>query len=519
MEITTPESCDDFSTNWVQSVTKEYFVMENIKDARVLSVSAKDNELQGILSKTFVLDIEYRGLEVDDDGEEKEETKERSIFVKVPLKDPNFVSVNVRELVMLKEVLPKLQCFVDKNCIDIIQLPFPEVIHAYYDGKGISDVFVLGNLLSDGFENLNEKQDLNEEHLYSCLDCLSQLHGTGMSFKQTLGSGTRKDFLREFPKLEEQIQLQDLLDNDELKSYFRRCYKPFLHFLEAKEPNLKSHTIYMKKFGRFILKIIQVLEKSGYEKLLTLCHGDAKPNNFLFRRHIIDIEELECEGLEAILIDWQGGFLGSIANDLMWVIYPFIEAANLRGESGRELRDNAFKYYFEALQSVLTSFNLTLTDLELPESFEEFNKILQKSLVLEFLLVTVVKPIMALKEPAKLISWYKILDRNEKKGYKRHAEEPNINNIFSSERFPSFCLLYFKIATVLGGFQELGRIFFDVMKDSMFDEGHKADDSDEEDDEGYISRVINLSIKHWVPITVAFVAIFGIVLSLFLMYF
>ena len=34
----------------------------------------------------------------------------------------------------------------------------------------------------------------------------------------------------------------------------------------------------------------------------------------------------ECEGLQAILIDWQGGFLGSVANDLMWALYPFLEA-------------------------------------------------------------------------------------------------------------------------------------------------------------------------------------------------
>ena len=41
-------------------------------------------------------------------GDEEAETK--SIFVKVPLKDdPTFASVNVRELVMFTDVLPKLQ--------------------------------------------------------------------------------------------------------------------------------------------------------------------------------------------------------------------------------------------------------------------------------------------------------------------------------------------------------------------------------------------------------------------------
>ena len=41
-------------------------------------------------------------------GEDEPESK--SIFVKVPLKDdPTFASVNVRELVMFTDVLPKLQ--------------------------------------------------------------------------------------------------------------------------------------------------------------------------------------------------------------------------------------------------------------------------------------------------------------------------------------------------------------------------------------------------------------------------
>ena len=33
-----------------------------------------------------------------------------------------------------------------------------------------------------------------------------------------------------------------------------------------------------------------MLENSGFEKLVTFCHGDAKPNNFLFRNIEVDIE-------------------------------------------------------------------------------------------------------------------------------------------------------------------------------------------------------------------------------------
>ena len=59
-------------------------------------------------------------------------------------------------------------------------------------------------------------------------------------------------------------------------------------------------------------KISKELNTSSLEKLLTICHGDAKPNNFMFRKIEIDLEEMECEGLEGILIDWQGGFIGDL---------------------------------------------------------------------------------------------------------------------------------------------------------------------------------------------------------------
>ena len=50
-----------------------------------------------------------------------------------------------------------------------------------------------------------------------------------------------------------------------------------------------------------------MLENCGYEKLVTFCHGDAKPNNFLFRNIEVDIEgilianqSLHCERLNKV---------------------------------------------------------------------------------------------------------------------------------------------------------------------------------------------------------------------------
>ena len=56
---------------------------------------------------------------------------------------------------------------------------------------------------------------------------------------------------------------------------------------------------------------------------MTICHGDAKPDNFMFRKIEIDLEDMECEGLEGILIDWQGGFIGyTLPNKIPFNILP-----------------------------------------------------------------------------------------------------------------------------------------------------------------------------------------------------
>ena len=69
--------------------------------------------------------------------------------------------------------------------------------------------------------------------------------------------------------------------------------------------------------------MFQVLNNSGLEHILTLCHGDSKPDNFMFRKIEIDLEDMECEGLEGILIDWQGGFLGEFYSSKLGLLLQF----------------------------------------------------------------------------------------------------------------------------------------------------------------------------------------------------
>ena len=204
----TPQSEEAFTPEWVASVTNDYFTQEDLdpKDIDILSVQACKNEVQGILSTTYIVDAKYK-------NSEEEEEKDLSLFVKVPLKgDQLFETVNKRELIMFRDVLPKLQTFLDEECKGFFRLPMPRLIHAHYDGTGEKDVFVLENLLSEGYYNFTNEKCLDESHMKAVLDCLSYLHGTGLAYKKKVG-GTTAALQEEFPGIEVQLQLDDLLQN------------------------------------------------------------------------------------------------------------------------------------------------------------------------------------------------------------------------------------------------------------------------------------------------------------------
>ena len=113
----------------------------------------------------------------------------------------------------------------------------------------------------------------------------------------------------------------------------------------------------------------------------------------------------------------------------------------------------ALEYYYEQLTIVLETFECSLEDLNLPKSFSEFASLVKKCLVLEFIVVTVVKPIIMIPEPDKLLTWHKETERNKRRRFKKTIIKPEYEEVFTSPRFAGFCHLYFKIATSLGAFQ------------------------------------------------------------------
>ena len=95
---------------------------------------------------------------------------------------------------------------------------------------------------------------------------------------------------------------QEILDKKETRKCVRRNYLPFLKYLESCEPGLANYTSFLAKLDKRLFRIFHALQESGLERILTLCHGDSKPDNFMFRKIEIDIEDMECEGMTECLL-------------------------------------------------------------------------------------------------------------------------------------------------------------------------------------------------------------------------
>ena len=60
--LPTPEKEEEFTVDWATPILQDYYKRTNNtdpSDIKVLSVKAKKNELQGILSITYVVDVEF----------------------------------------------------------------------------------------------------------------------------------------------------------------------------------------------------------------------------------------------------------------------------------------------------------------------------------------------------------------------------------------------------------------------------------------------------------------------------
>jgi len=471
----------------------DWFVRNDFppESVKITGVKGRLNALQGVLSTTYIVDITFTGPE----GHQEQ----KSLFVKVPLTGQsghNFKDVNIREYAMLSSVLPSLQTYIADHCTDILSLPIPEILYCHYSGDEIHDVFVLENLMSSGFTPYRDG-DLKEKTLKSCLECLAQLHGTGLAYKAHLGG--KNKVLAQFPDMSEQAQLEDILKQRETRKCIRRNFLPFIKYLEISDPALTNYTGFLSKLQTNLFGIFKVLNTSGLENLLTICHGDAKPDNFMFRKIEIDLEEMECEGLEATLTDWQGGFIGAISNDLMWLIPPFIEA----NSDDPGLLKFALEYYSSQLHIAVSSFGSSVSAVGLPETQTQLTKMITRGFIVEMFNVVVINPIITIPNPPELRNWYRRRIRHEERLKDSiHTCPPAIPTadlIFQKQNFKKFANLYLKLCHCLGAFQELSSINIEIVREKLmkggddYQESSIMPDSDEHENDVYEDEEKELS--------------------------
>ena len=95
------------------------------------------------------------------------------------------------------------------------------------------------------------------------------------------------------------------------------------------------------------------LENSASLKsLMTLVHGDAKLDNFLFRK----VKERLEETYTAMIIDWQGCGFDLVSNDLMWCLYGFVKNLPETGDMIHGFVEFSVETYWLKLGEVLAAF-------------------------------------------------------------------------------------------------------------------------------------------------------------------
>ena len=150
----------------------------------------------------------------------------------------------------------------------------------------------------------------------------------------------------------------------------------------------------MAKFHKFLFKVFIDLENNNSLKSLnTLVHGDAKLDNFMFKKS----KEGKEDTFTSMLIDWQGCGFDLVSNDLMWCLYGFIKNLPETGDMIHGFVEYSLGTYWEELRQVLQTFGDKFSDFKLPDDLVAAVDLLKQGFTFEFMKNALIRPVLSLR--------------------------------------------------------------------------------------------------------------------------
>jgi len=425
---------------------------------KILTVIAKENPRPGGLSRSYLLEVFYKIGQV---------MTQEHWFVKIP-KSLQTVSMDQRELVMYNTIFPRLQvflCQLDEE--EPVDLPIPIIYFSSFLGDGVHDCLVTENLCSSGFIQV-DNDTTKLAYMRAAMTSLANIHGITFSFMKSLGG--KEKLLAEFPTIREQV----LPKSKTIKNQINDNILPFLMYMSKIQPDIAQQALVLAKFHKFLFRVYKDLQNNkDLKNLMTLVHGDAKLDNFLFKKKIMTEDTYT-----SMIIDWQGCGFDLVSNDLMWCLYGFIKNLPETGEMIHGFVEYSLVTYWDELKKVIKCFGDDCDDFNIPTQSEMASELIKEGFTLEFMKNALIRPVLSLKNKDLLNSWWKKVEAGD-----HDAPIPPEEEIFKSENYSNFIYLFFKIGTEVNVFAHLGKALFTYMKEAMFSDAAEADSDDDEEDE------------------------------------
>jgi len=464
-----PKTRKDFESRigqkWAREIIIDYYTRTEDgwllgQLVKILSIIAKENPTPGGLSRSYCLEVFYKT---------GENMTHEHWFVKIP-KSLQTMAMDERELVMYNTIFPRLQVYLSETLDEDIKvdLPIPIIYFSSFLGDGVHDCLVTENLCSSRYFQV-DNDTTKLAYMRAAMKSLANIHGITFSFMKSLGG--KQELLKMFPTIKEQLLPKDRWVKRQVNTYVL----PYLVYMAKIKPDISQQIQVLSKFFKFLYKVYADLQvKDELSALSTLVHGDAKLDNFLFRKEGWG----DDDKFSSMIIDWQGCGFDLVSNDLMWCLYGFIKNLPETGEMIHGFVEYSLVEYWDSLKEVLKAFGDSCSDFKLPENSEWAAELIKEGFTLEFMKNAIIRPVLSLKNKDLLMEWFQKLTSG-------HPDEPPPpeSEIFRSENYSNFIYLFFKIGTEVNVFSHLGKILFMQMKEAMFSDFDPLKDSDSEDEQ------------------------------------